>query len=371
MNINHYYRLYNRFKTGRLVCKAVSVAKLIGIRHLLVRMDTNFLCNLRCRTCYFSAPDALKSFLPAMSLEQFRSIAKMVFPLTRILYLSCGAEPFLTQRFERYIQIAGQYRIPYTGYITNGLLFTKDIIVSGVENRISEITISIDGATKQTYEYIRQGGNFDELMSKLQLYRDTVERIKKPLPLLRFNYTVTRTNHQEMPLLVDLAGRFGVSTVKFRIYEDWGGSLDFGEESLLGYERSFNKSLAEAKLRAHKACINIIAPREFKLDDREMVREQLDPLQKSIAAPPCIYPWFFRYINPEGRVRVCASLPLSSGKLCPGWNLKDFEQSETEKARRQMLTNQPGQSCFNTVCRGAYQARANEDANFLCLKGPS
>jgi len=353
-----------------LVCRAVNAAKLFGIRHLLVRMDTNFLCNLRCRTCYFSAPDAHDLFRPAMSLDEFQAIAKMVFPLTRILYLSCGAEPFLTKGFESYIQIAGKYRIPYTGYITNGLLFTEDIIVSSVENRISEITISIDGATKQTYEYIRQRGNFDQLMSKLQLYRDTVARIKKPLPLLRFNYTVTRTNHQEMPLLVDLAARFGVSAVKFRIYEDWGGSLDFHEESLLGYERSFNESLADAKSRAHKAGINMIAPREFLLDSRIKACDQLDPLQKSIPAPPCIYPWSFRSINPEGRVRVCASLPLSTGKLCLGWNLKDFEQSEGEKERRQLLTRQPDLSCFKAVCGGALQARANEDANFLNLKEP-
>ncbi|WP_298435833.1 radical SAM protein [Geobacter sp.] len=371
MNINHYYRVYNRLKTGKLVCWAVNTAKLFRIRHLLVRMDTNFMCNLRCKTCYFSAQDAHKSFIPAMSLENFRSIAEMVFPQTRILYLSCGAEPFLTNGFERYIQIAGQYHIPYTGYITNGLLFTEDIIVSSVENRITEITISIDGATKETYEYIRQGGNFDQLMSKLQLYQDTVARFKKPLPLLRFNYTVTRTNYQEMPLLVDLAARFGVSTVKFRIYEDWGGALDFKEESLLGHERSFNESLAEAKLRAHKAGINIIAPKEFALEERKMAREQLDPMQKNIAPPPCIYPWFFRYINPEGRVRVCANLPLSSGLLCPSWNLKDFEQSEAEKVRKKLLTKQPDFSCFKTVCGGAYQARANENANFLCLKEPS
>jgi MoaA/NifB/PqqE/SkfB family radical SAM enzyme len=184
---------------------------------------------------------------------------------------------------------------------------------------------------------------------------------------MRFNFTVTRTNHQEMPLLVDLAERFGVSAVKFRIYEDWGGALDFREESLLGYERSFNESLAEAKLRAHRAGINIIAPVEFELDDRKMVREQLDPLQRKIAPPPCIYPWFFRYINPEGRVRVCARLPLSTDPLCPSWNLKDFEQSNAEKVRRQLLTSQPDLSCFKTVCGGAYQARANEDVNFLCL----
>ncbi len=370
MKISHYYWLYSRFKTGKLVCCAVNAAKLLGIRHLLVRMDTNFLCNLRCRTCYFSAPEARKSFLPAMSLEKFRFVAKEVFPLARILYLSCGAEPFLTKEFEKYLEVVGQYRVPYTGYITNGLLFTEDIIVSSVENRISEITISIDGATKQTYEYIRQGGDFDQLLAKLQLYKDTVSRIRKPHPLLRFNFTVTRTNHQDMPLLVDLAARFGVSTVKFRIYEDWGGAFDFHDESLLGCERSFNESLADAKLRAHKASINIIAPIEFNMDEQKMPCEQLDPLHKSIAAPPCIYPWFFRYINPEGRVRVCASLPLSTGQIGPGWTLGDFEKSEVETMRKQLLTNQPDRSCFNTVCGGAYQARSNEDANFLCLKEP-
>jgi MoaA/NifB/PqqE/SkfB family radical SAM enzyme len=102
-----------------------------------------------------------------------------------------------------------------------------------------------------------------------------------------------------------------------------------------------------------------------------MVREQLDPLQKNISAPPCIYPWFFRYINPEGRVRVCVNQPLSTSKLCSNWSLKDFEQAEGEKKRRQLLTNHPDLSCFKTVCGGSLQARANEDANFLNLKGPS
>jgi len=304
-----------------------------------------------------------------MSLDNFKFIAKEVFPLTRILYLSCGAEPFLTKGFDKYLQVVGQYHVPYTGYITNGLLFNEDIILSSVENRISEITISIDGATKKTYEYIRQGGDFDQLLSKLQLYKDTVSRIRKPLPLLRFNFTVTRTNHQDMPLLVDLAARFGVSTVKFRIYEDWGGAFNFQNESLLGYERPFNQSLAVAKLRAHKVGIKIISPKEFELDGQ--VVSQLDPLRKNIAAPPCIYPWFFRYINPEGRVRVCANLPHSSSRLCPGWTLRDFEKSDPEKLRKQLLTNQPSMSCFTTVCGGAYQVRSNEDANFLSLKKPS
>lgn len=365
MKLTSYYSLYNRFKTGKTITLGIKIAQCLGIRHLLLRMDTNFVCNLRCKTCYFSSPNAKKLFVPPMKLDLFKAIAKDVFPRTRILFLSCGGEPLMTKNFSKFIEIATQYSVPYIGYVTNGLLFTEEIIRSGIENKVSEITISIDGATKETYERIRVGGNFDKLIEKLELYKTIASSAKGFVPLLRFNFTVTRSNHLEMPLLVDLAHRYGINLIKFRIYVDWGGSLSFENESLIGYEQSFNRSLKEAKKRANKAGIELIAPQEFIFEKEGEIDNKKNLEINNISSPPCIYPWFFRYIDPLGRIRVCSNLPLSDYRITSEHGIDEFINSEEESKRRALLRKGSIKCCFVSVCDGAYLKRANDDINYL------
>lgn len=365
MNLTRYYSLYDRFKTGKVICWGVNVARLMGIRHLLVRMDTNFCCNLKCQTCYFSTPEAKRFTLPPMKLDLFKTIAKDVFPRTRILYLSCGAEPFMTKNFENFLEEAGKYSVPFIGYVTNGLLFTEDIVRASIKSKVSEITISIDGARKETYEYIRVNGKFDTLMKKLSMYRDIASNTAGKVPQLRFNFTVTKSNHLDMPLLIGLARQFGVTLVKFRIYEDWGGSLSTEKESIIGHEKSFNENLREAKRLAAEADIEVIAPREFMLQPTGEAKTERKPSAPHILRPPCVYPWFFRYIDPLGRIRVCANLPLSQAGLGEKYTLKDFERSPEEVTRKKLLNTNPYGSCFEKVCHGAYLKRANDDINFL------
>jgi MoaA/NifB/PqqE/SkfB family radical SAM enzyme len=365
MDLNIYYSLYNYFKTGRLAAWGLNLAKLTGIRRLLVRMDTNFVCNLRCKTCFFSSPNAEKLFIPPMNLAFFKTIAKDVFPKTRILFLSCGAEPLMTNDFDDFLEVTAKYSVPYIGYATNGLLLSERIIRSSIECRVSEITISIDGATKETYEYIRTRSNFDKLLDNLALYKDIVSKAKGRVPSLRFNFTASRANYFEMPMLVDLAKRFGVSVIKFRIYTNWGGEFSFHDNSLIGVEKAFNDSLSEAKKRALDAKIHIISPKEFSLNTKEKSQKNMDAIKNNVSHPPCIYPWFFRYINPLGAVRVCACLPLSEVKLSEHFTLKDFEKSSEESNRRRLLCKHPYESCFANICNGFYLKRANDDVNFL------
>lgn len=365
ISLGHYYKIYNRFKTGKLLCWTINTAKTLGIRYLLVRMDTNLICNLRCKTCYFSGPHVSKNFLSPMKLEFFKTIASDVFPKTRMLFLSCSGEPLMTKGFEHYLEVAGRYNIPSVGYVTNGLLLTEEIIRSSVENKITEITISIDGARKDTYEYLRTKGNFDVLLSKLQLLKDVTSKYAGKKPSLRFNFTVTRTNHLEMPLLVELAKEYNISVIRFRIYTDWGGVLSPVDESLIGYEESFNSSLREAKNCAAKANIEIFAPLEFRRGNSDKLVKEYEKMIEIYSNPPCVHPWFSRYIDARGKIRICTSLPFSESSLSKHYSLKDFEKCDEERNRRKMLKEDPMKSCFANVCKGAYLSRANDDVNFL------
>jgi MoaA/NifB/PqqE/SkfB family radical SAM enzyme len=70
---------------------------------------------------------------------------------------------------------------------------------------VHQLCISIDGATKETYESIRIGGKFDKLMSNIKALNAAKEDLSSRLPKIWFNITLMRSNIRELPHLVKLA----------------------------------------------------------------------------------------------------------------------------------------------------------------------
>jgi len=365
ISLNTLYSLYHLLGSSRNRYLVIRLAKAMGFRHRVVRMDTNFLCNLKCQTCYFSGPNIKPMLRKPMSEEQFRRIAAEVFPQTRVLFLSCGGEPLMTKEFGKFLDIVSEYRVPYTAFVTNAILFKQETVDAVVRNRVNEIIISIDGATKKTYEYIRQGANFDVLLEKLQMLKEAREGPGKGRPALRFNFTITRSNYAEMGALVDLAQRFGVSTIKFRHYIDWGGKFNFDAESLQGHEQSFNQVLAEALSKAANYGIRVFSPNPFSEPGKRRSRlATVEELIDSSPRPPCVMPWFHLYVSPEGFTRPCGYLPVGTHSLFEH-SLREIEQLPESLKRKESLLRAPKKSCLATVCNGEIMRRADADSDNL------
>ena len=90
-------RIYRKVPNRRLKALGFQALRATGLRHLVIRMDTINLCNLRCKMCYYSFDYKRKK--EQMELPLFRKIADQVFPKTRFLYLSCATEPLMNKQF--------------------------------------------------------------------------------------------------------------------------------------------------------------------------------------------------------------------------------------------------------------------------------
>src|SRR6266513_4966857 len=158
-------QVHRRLKARKLKALALNTMRVLGMRHLVIRMDTINLCNLRCKMCYYSSDyDRRKE---EMDIPLFRKIADEVFPKTRFLYLSCATEPLMNKQFSDFIRVTGEYAVPVTSFCTNGQLLTEEVVHACIDASISEIIFSIDGATAATYEAIRRGGKWDRLGKNL------------------------------------------------------------------------------------------------------------------------------------------------------------------------------------------------------------
>src|SRR5437762_2926486 len=90
-------RVYRNVRSRKAKALAFHALRGAGLRHLVVRMDTINLCNLRCKMCYYSFDYRRKK--DQMDLSLFTKVANEVFPSTRFLYLSCATEPLMNKQF--------------------------------------------------------------------------------------------------------------------------------------------------------------------------------------------------------------------------------------------------------------------------------
>jgi molybdenum cofactor biosynthesis enzyme MoaA len=100
--------------------------------------------------------------------------------------------------------------------MTNGMLFPeKWSKISNMAPMIREIQISIDAASKETYEKIRRGGKWERLRDSIN-YMQELKRRKELSFALQACFVVQASNYNEIPAFVDLSREWGFDSIKFQ-----------------------------------------------------------------------------------------------------------------------------------------------------------
>src|SRR5207245_11347316 len=75
-------------------------------------------------------------------------------------------EPFMAPHLRDMILAAEETGIRL-GFTTNGTLWDDSMIDFMIEHRVESLCVSMDGATKETYEQARIGADFDKVVYNL------------------------------------------------------------------------------------------------------------------------------------------------------------------------------------------------------------
>ncbi len=337
--LSSYYKLYKLIGPGKNMRILLDMARLIKIRYLVVRFDPNWLCNLRCRMCYFSGEGYVKNIVPPMNIELFDKIAADLFPRARILFMGCGAEPLMSPRFADHLDTIGRYSIPHVNVVSNGQLLTEEIAFKLVENRINQLIISMDGFCSETYESIRTGGNFNKLLDNLNMLKKIKENKKSSLPILRINFTAMRKNHAEIAPLIEGAKNLGISVIRVRPMAHWGGALDCEKEILTPNE--YNNISTELFAKAKRYGIELLYKGMYDKPSTE---------NNTSKQPACMYPWYTIQVRGDGKIRFCPHFDYGMGDM----NIQSFNEflkSDEVKKLKYNLRNNTDKSCI-MKCNG-------------------
>ena len=185
-------------------------------------------CNLRCRMCPIPFRQDGPPFGPPAFMD-FDTFTRLLdqFPDLDELQLQGLGEPMMHPRLFDMVAYAVARGVKRVSTNSNMTLLNRERAERCVTSGLTELHISIDGATAATYEHIRVRAKFDRVIANVELLRDTKRRLRSHRPWLRLVVVAMRRNLEEFPDLVRLAHRLGIDTVFVQHM-----CHDFGESSL-------------------------------------------------------------------------------------------------------------------------------------------
>ncbi len=172
-------------------------------------------CNLRCIMCTLPqhSEEEIKELMNTqMKEETFQLIQDQLFPYAEQVLLGVGGEPTLHPKFTEFIIKAHQAGTNV--YImSNGLALSNEHIARTVVHHVKEFTISMDGATKETYERIRKRAKWDQLIRGIKQVVALRDQTPESSLTLKICYTLMTDNIDELPEIVKLAYEWGIDKI--------------------------------------------------------------------------------------------------------------------------------------------------------------
>jgi len=307
-------------------------------RFLRLKLDMVNQCQLRCVMCHFAHPDFQASDV-VMGRELLEKVAAETFPRSHDVVLSSSAEPLMAPALPRALELAREHGVPSFHFSTNALSMTEKIMKKIVEVQMPLLTVSCDGATKDTFERVRTPAKWDVFLKKLEL----IQRVKRdsgsPYPRLSCTAVLMRSNIEEMPELLRLFSGLGFQDFNL-VHMGVLGGLGMDDETLSKDPRKSNEVLAECRAIANELGVGLMTPLPFPEDfdtrgtlgdiasqdegggtalvapeheafsAREFLQHKIREFNLAVSPRDnyrrmCYFPWYYLHVNPDGTVFPC------------------------------------------------------------------
>ena len=198
--------LYNRYKSeAQKKIKEGKEGRLkLTPKNLWLSISEN--CNLRCVGCYMKG-----SFKNVYSdVEEVRKAIQIKGKVEQISFMS--NESLLNPQFCDIIDLCREmHPDARLRIISNGTIPIKGRYKKAIA-KLDKVALSIDGATKETYEGIRIGARFDNFIENTKEILRIREESGSPKEII-FAFTATATNLHELIDVVRLAHKLGLTGV--------------------------------------------------------------------------------------------------------------------------------------------------------------
>jgi MoaA/NifB/PqqE/SkfB family radical SAM enzyme len=211
-----------------------------------IEIETEFstICNVNCIQCEYrhwdpkqKLPDGRPYKGQNFTFEQFKH---MIDEFPGLIWINPTGEgsPFLNPSFLKTLEYLKKKKV-YTTFASEGFNWNHEIAQKLVEIGADKVWFSVDAATKETYQKIRVGSNWETVWTNIRDLVETKRKNNSPLPELGFHFTPMTHNRKELIAFIDkiadLQEEFG-GWVAEQLCIEFQQVVAFGPNSDLAYE---------------------------------------------------------------------------------------------------------------------------------------
>jgi len=164
-----------------------------------IELEATTRCNFKCLKCESTYWDILQQ---DMSFENFKKIIDQ-FPKLKAISLSGIGHNWLNKDYMAMLEYVKSKSI-YTQFFDTFYFIDEERARRLIDIQVNKIWMSLDGATKDTYEKQQVGSNFDRVIANVKNLVRLKKEMKSNFPEICFHFIVTKINFHEMPEFVRL-----------------------------------------------------------------------------------------------------------------------------------------------------------------------
>jgi MoaA/NifB/PqqE/SkfB family radical SAM enzyme len=180
------------------------------VTHLAkVYIEPTNTCDLGCRTCMRNVWDEPLGFMNEATFQRVLQGLEASSPRPGVFFGGFGeplSHPQIVQMIQQVKALGCRVEL-----ISNGINLSPQMAEALVNADLDLLWVSIDGARPESYADVRLGANLPTVLANLKHLRTLMMRRHRILPELGIAFVAMRRNIQDLPELLRLGSRLGVS----------------------------------------------------------------------------------------------------------------------------------------------------------------
>jgi len=282
MNVYKLLKLNRIVKNHRIKFLGLFILHKFKLRYLAVNLDPVLACNLRCKMCYFTDPDFVKTLKGQFKEEELNQVAKTIFKRALKLQIGCGTEPTLYKNLVKIVELGKQYKVPYISVTTNANLLNEENIEELLKAGLNEFTISLHGVNKESYENFMKKASYEKFHNAFRVFQKLKEKYNFKV---RINYTFNKDNFYELREFFNHFNGNSFDILQIRPIQNIGNTEynDFDLESL---RMDYPKLISEIWNKCKQNNITLLAPKKI-------------PKANETNSSSFVFDYTFCYISPN------------------------------------------------------------------------
>jgi len=282
MNIYKLLQLNRKIKSHRIKFLGLYMLHQFNQRYLAVNLDPVLACNLRCKMCYFTDAEYVKTLKGQFKDDELEQVAKTIFRRALKLQIGCGTEPTLYKDLVKVVALGKQYNVPYISITTNANLLDEEKIEALLKAGLNEFTISLHGVHKEGYENFMQKASYEKFHNAFNAF----QKLKKQYDFkVRINYTFNKDNFYELADFFKHFNGESFDILQIRPIQKIGNT-EYNDFNLDSIRDDYAELIEGIRSQCKENQITLLAPNSI-------------PKNQSVNASSLIFDYTFCYVSPQ------------------------------------------------------------------------